>query len=118
MTDYTYEKELMAYLLLTINDFHNAEMEYHGKFEYTIVHIQHIAIISIIDICYTSCCLSNHTMAPNLPGFKGIKLCIKHLSSKPPKHIFYPSNSYDGLNVIRLTWSGNQVEEYKTQNCL
>ena len=32
--------------------------------------------------------------------------------------MFYPSNSYDGSNVIRLTWSGNQVEYHTTQNCL
>ena len=57
-------------------------------------------------------------MAPTLPGFQGINFCIKYLSSKPTKHIFYPYNHDDGLNVIRLTWSGNKVEYYKTNNCL
>ena len=32
--------------------------------------------------------------------------------------IYHPSISYDGSNVIRLTCSGNQVEEHTTQNCL
>ena len=34
------------------------------------------------------------------------------------KPIFYPSNSYDGSNVIRITWSGNKVEHHTTQNCV
>ena len=29
--------------------------------------------------------------------------------------IFFPYNSYDGSNVIILTWSANQVEDYTTQ---
>ena len=40
------------------------------------------------------------------------------MASHPHKPIFYPSNSYDGSNFIRIIWSGNQVEEYTTQNCL
>ena len=40
------------------------------------------------------------------------------MASHPHKPIFYPSNSYYGSNVIRLTWSGNQVEDHTTQNCL
>ena len=40
------------------------------------------------------------------------------MDSHPHKLIFYLSNYYDGSNVIRLTWSGNQMEEYTTQNCL
>ena len=54
-------------------------------------------------------------MAPTLPGFQGIKRCVQYLASHPHKPIFYPSNSYDGSNVIRLTWSGNQVEDHTTQ---
>ena len=27
-------------------------------------------------------------------------------------------NSYDRSNIIRLTWSGNQVEDHTNQNCL
>ena len=57
-------------------------------------------------------------MAPTLPGFQGINRCVQYLASHPHKPIFYPSNSYDGSNVIRLTWSGNQVEDHKTQNFL
>ena len=57
-------------------------------------------------------------MAPNLPGFQSIKCCVQYLASHPHKPIFYSSNSYDGSNVIRLTWSGNQVEDHTTQNCL
>ena len=30
----------------------------------------------------------------------------------------YTSNYYDGSNDIILTWSGNKVEDYTTQNCL
>ena len=72
----------------------------------------------IIDIFYATCPLATQTVAPNLPGFYGIKLCIKYMSSHPTKNMFYPYNSYDGLNFLRLTWSGNQVEDYKTHNCL
>ena len=101
----------MAYLQLTINDFHKEEMEYQGKFGHTLVRIQNISLMSIIDICYTAFRMSTQTAEPTLPGFQGIKLCIKYLSSHPNKHIFYPSNYYHGLNIIRLTWSGNQVED-------
>ena len=57
-------------------------------------------------------------MAPNLPGFQGIKRCVQYLASHPRKPIFYPSNYYDGSHIIRLTWSGNQVGDHTTQNCL
>ena len=40
------------------------------------------------------------------------------MASHPNKPILYPSNYYDGPNVIRLKWSGNQVEYHTTQNCL
>ena len=50
-TDYTYEKDIIATLPLTINDLHKSEMEYHGKFGHTIGRIQHIDIMSIIGIC-------------------------------------------------------------------
>ena len=40
------------------------------------------------------------------------------MASHPHNPIVYPSNSYDGSNVIRLTWSGNQVEYHTTQNFL
>ena len=57
-------------------------------------------------------------MATTLPSFQGIKICIQYIASHPHKPIFYPSDYYDGSNVIRLTWIGNQVEDYTTQNCL
>ena len=80
--------------------------------------IQHIDLMIRIDICYTTCCLSTQTVVPTLTGFQVIKLCVQYLDSHPHKPIFYPSNSHDGSNVIRLTWSDNQVEDYTTQNCL
>ena len=93
-------------------------MEYHGKFGHTLGRIQHIALMIIIDLCYSTCCLATQTVVPTLPGFQGIKLCVQYLAIHPHKSIFYPSNSYDGSNVIRLTWSGNEVEDHTTHNCL
>ena len=57
-------------------------------------------------------------MAPTITGFQGLKPCIQFLASHPHKPIFYTFNSYDESNVIRLTYSGNQVEDYTTPNCL
>ena len=57
-------------------------------------------------------------MAPILPGFQGITRCVQYLASHPHKPVFYLSNSYDESNVIRLTWSGNKVEDHTTQNLL
>ena len=85
-------------------------MEYHGKFGHTLGRIQHIALMSRIDICYATCHLATQTIEPNFPGFQGIKLFVQYLSSHPHKPIFYPSTYYDGSNVIRLTYSGNQFE--------
>ena len=51
--------------------------------------------MSIIDIFYATFRLANQTVAPNLPGFRGIKRCVKYLDSHSHKPIFYPSNSYD-----------------------
>ena len=93
-------------------------MEYHGKFGQTLGRIQHIALISIIDLCHTTCRIATQNVAPTLPGFQGIKQCVKYLASNPHKPLFYPSNSYDGSNFIRLTWSRNQVEDHTKQNCL
>ena len=45
-TDSKYEQELMAALPLTGNAFHKTEIEYHGKFGYTLGMIQHISLIS------------------------------------------------------------------------
>ena len=71
--------------------------------------------MSRIGICYTACHLATQTVAPNIPGFQGVKCCIQYLDIHPHKPISYPYYSYGGSNVIRLTWSRNQVEYYKTQ---
>ena len=62
--------------------------------------------------------MGTQTLAPTLTGFQGINSCIQYLSIHPHKHMFYPSNYYYGSNLIRLTWSGTEVEYYKTHNCL
>ena len=46
----TYEKGIMSELPLTGNTLCKAEIEYHGNFGHTIFRIQHISIMSIIDI--------------------------------------------------------------------
>ena len=71
-----------------------------------------------IENFYIDCHMETQTVAPTLPGFQGIIRCIQYLDSHPHKLIFYSSNSYDGSNFIRLKWSGNQVEDYKTHNFL
>ena len=93
-------------------------MEYHGKFEHTIGRIQHIYIMISISIFYTVCYLGNQNVAPTLPCFQGLKWCIHYLDIHPLKPIFYSYNYYYGSNFIRLTWSGNQVEDYTTPNGL
>ena len=45
-----YDKELMTALLLAGYALHNEEIEYHGKFEYTLGRTHHIALMSRIDI--------------------------------------------------------------------
>ena len=62
--------------------------------------------------------METQTVSPTLPGFEGIKLYIQYPDSHSHKPMFYTYNSYDGSNFIRLTWSGNQVEYYTTQNYL
>ena len=42
----------MDALPLTGNALHKTEIEYHGKIVHTIGRIQHIALMSIIGICY------------------------------------------------------------------
>ena len=71
-----------------------------------------------IDLFYATFHLDTQTEAPTLPGFQGIKRCVQYLASQQHKPIFYPYNSYYGSNATRLTWSGNQVEDHTTQNCL
>ena len=81
------------------NDLNKAELGYHGKFVHTIGMIQHIYLMSWIEICYTNCHLSTQTVAPTLPGFQGIKYFIKYLAIDPHKSIFNPYNYNDGSNV-------------------
>ena len=80
--------------------------------------MQNITIMIRIDIFYTAFRLATQTIAPTLAVIQSINSCIKYLASKPHKPIFYPSNYHDGSNVVRILWSGNQVEEYTTYNCL
>ena len=108
----------MVALQLTVHSLHKEEIEYHGKFGHNIGRIQHIALMSIIDIYYATCRLETQTVAPILTGFQGIKCCVRYMSSHPHKLIFNYSDYYDGSNFIRLTWSENQFEYHKTQNCL
>ena len=93
-------------------------MEYYEKIGHIVGRIQHIALMSRIEFLYATCRLATQTVAPTLTGLQGIKQCVQYLASHPHKPIFYPSHSYDESNVIRLTWSGNQVEYHTTQNCL
>ena len=71
-----------------------------------------------IFILYETCSIETQTVAPTLPCFQGFKHCVKYMASHPHKPIFYPSGYYDGSNSIRIICSGNQVEDYTTQNCL
>ena len=107
----------MDALPLTGHSLHTAEMEYNGNFVHTLVRIQHISLMSIIDICYATCCLATQTVASTLPGFQGIKCCVQYLYSHPHKPIFYPSNYYYGSNFISLIWIGDQVEDHIINNC-
>ena len=109
------ENELLVALPLTGHALQKAEMEYHRKFGHTLGRIQHIALMSRIDLCYETCRLETPTVAPTLPVFQVIKLCVQYLGICLHKPICYPSNYYDGSNVIRLTWSGNQIEYHTTQ---
>ena len=108
----------MDELPLKVNALYKAEMEYHGKFGHTLGRIQQISLMSRIEILYATCCLSNHTIAPNLPGFQGIKSRVQYMDSHLHKPIFYPSNYCGGSNVIIITWSGNKVEDNTKENCL
>ena len=108
----------MSTFLLTRHALNKSKMKYHEKFGHTLGRIEHIALMSRIDIYYTTCCLENQTVAPTLNGFQGSKRCVQYLASHPHKTIFYPSNYYYGPNVIILTQSGNQVEGNTIQNFL
>ena len=69
----TYENYLMAALSLTENRLSKAYMEYHVKFGYTLGRIQHIALMSRINIFYSTCHLVAQKLVPNIPGLWGIK---------------------------------------------
>ena len=64
-------------------------MEYHGKFGHTLGRIQHIAIMSRIDLFNATCCLATQTVAPALPGFQGIKRCVQYLASRPYIELYF-----------------------------
>ena len=100
----------MSALPLSGNTLHKVEMEYHGKFGHTIGRIVHIDLIGILKIYYTACNIAIETVAHTIPGFQGIKCHVQYLAINPHKTILYPSNYYDGSNVIIITWSGNPVE--------
>ena len=93
----------MAAFTLTVNYLHKKEMEYDGKSGHNIGRDQPIAIMSRMDIYYSTCCLSTQTFSPTLTGLQSIKRCVKYLVSHPRKPIFFNSYSYDGKNVIRIT---------------
>ena len=98
----------MDELPLTGHALHNTEMEHHGKFGLTLGKIQHIAVMSRLDFFYATCSLYTKTVAPNFPGFQGIKLRVQYIANHPHKTHLYPSNYYSGSNLIRITWSRNQ----------
>ena len=93
-------------------------MEYHGKLGHTLGRIQHIDIMIRINLCYATCRLATQNVAPTLPSFQCIKHFVQYLDSHRHKPIFYTFNSYDGSNIIRLTWSGNQFEDHTIMNFL
>ena len=76
-TDCSHKEELLAALPLTGHALQKSEMEYHGKFGHTLGRIQHIALMSRIDLCYATCRLATQTVAPTLPIFQGIKQCVQ-----------------------------------------
>ena len=78
----------MTALTLPGHVLHKAEMEYHRKFGHTLGRIQHIIIMSRIELCYATCSISTQTVAPTLPCFQGIKRCVRYLASHPHKPIF------------------------------
>ena len=100
----------MAALTLTLHSPHKAELEDHRKFGHTIERIQHIALMSRINICYTAYHLSAQTVSPTIPCSQGIKRCVKYLAIHPCKLIFHPYNYCYGSNFIIIIWRGNQVE--------
>ena len=109
-TNSIYENESIAALPLTANALHKSEMEYNGNFGRNIGRVQNIYIKIRIGIYYTACCLVTQTVMPTIPGFQGLKSFIQYLASNHHKPIFYPYNYYNVSNVIRLTWSVNQLE--------
>ena len=67
---YLQMKELMAAIALTGNGFNKSEREYTRKFGQVIGRVQHISIITRIDVFYTKCCLGTQIVASTLPVFK------------------------------------------------
>ena len=98
----------MAALPLTVNFLHKSEMGYHGKNSHTLGKVQHISHMSRLDVYYSTYRLATQTMELNCPSLQGVKRRFQYLASHSHKLILYHYNYYDGSNVIRLTWSGNQ----------
>ena len=69
----------MAALPLTGNALYKSQMQYPGKFGHILGSIQHITLMSKIDLCYATCCLATQNVVPTLPGFKCIKRCVQYL---------------------------------------
>ena len=65
-----------------------AKHDYHGKSGHTLVNIQHISIMSIIDICYMVCHLGAQIVSPVISVFQGIKI-VYNFSNHTQKPIFY-----------------------------
>ena len=78
----------MDALPLTEHAIHKAEMEYHGNFWHTLGRIQHIAIMSRIDLSYETCHLATLTVSPTLPSFQVMNHYVHYLASHPHKPIF------------------------------
>ena len=69
--------------------------------------------MSRIDLLYVTCCLATQTVAHTLPGFQGIKRCVKYLASHPHKSIYYPSiimmdQMSSGLHGVEIKFNTTQ----------
>ena len=80
-------------------------------------HFNNIDIMSTIDICYTTYHLGTQTVEPDITGFQGHKSFILYLDRYTHK-TSYTYNSYEGSNIIRLTWCENQIKHFTNQNFL
>ena len=99
-----FSDELRDWLLQAGFIQHQCQMTiYHENFAQNLFQIHHITLMSRIDICYIACRLETQTLAPTVPIFQCLKLCIRYQASHPHEPIFYPYSYYYGSNFIRLT---------------